>query len=98
MPCPTETDIADYACRTSSVEFAARMTAHVADCAACRQLVFALANAEADEPQRERIGRFVVEGVVGHGAMGSVYEARDPELQRPVAIKVLARQSPLDSD
>lgn len=36
-----------------------------------------------------RIDRFEVAGTVGQGAMGRVYAARDPKLQRQVAIKVV---------
>ena len=39
----------------------------------------------------ERIGRYVVEGPIGAGGMGAVVAARDPELGRSVAIKVLHR-------
>src|SRR5438105_15101066 len=35
-----------------------------------------------------RLGRFEVLGQVGSGAFGTVYRARDPELDRTVAIKV----------
>ena len=37
----------------------------------------------------ERIGRYVVEGVLGRGAMGVIYRAHDPEIDRPVAIKLI---------
>jgi eukaryotic-like serine/threonine-protein kinase len=35
------------------------------------------------------IGRFRVDGVLGRGGAGTVVRAHDPQLQRPVAIKVL---------
>ena len=37
----------------------------------------------------DRLGRFEILGAVGAGGMGEVYRARDPQLQRDVAIKVL---------
>src|SRR5262245_40102102 len=36
----------------------------------------------------QHLGRFEVLGVVGQGAFGTVYKARDPQLQRVVALKV----------
>jgi serine/threonine protein kinase len=41
------------------------------------------------------IGRYVVDKVLGRGAMGIVYKAHDPEIDRPVAIK-LVRMDLLD--
>ncbi len=36
-----------------------------------------------------RVGRYVVEELVGRGAMGAVYSAHDPDLDRKVAVKLL---------
>lgn len=36
----------------------------------------------------ERIGRFEIVALLGEGAFGRVYKARDPQLDREVAIKV----------
>src|SRR3954468_12215228 len=52
--------------------------------------VAAGANAPGDELARGSvIGRYVVLGLVGRGAMGDVYAAYDPELDRKVAVKLL---------
>jgi serine/threonine protein kinase len=40
----------------------------------------------------DRLGRFEVLSAVGSGGMGEVYRARDPQLRRDVAIKVLAQE------
>ncbi len=45
----------------------------------------------ADVP--ERVGRYAVLGLLGAGGMGSVLRGWDPELDRPVAIKVIQTSS-----
>jgi tRNA A-37 threonylcarbamoyl transferase component Bud32/tetratricopeptide (TPR) repeat protein len=53
---------------------------------------FDLASTPGAEPALARgtaLGRFVVLGLVGRGAMGEVYAAYDPELDRKIAIKLL---------
>jgi eukaryotic-like serine/threonine-protein kinase len=44
---------------------------------------------ETQEPLK--VGRFVVERKIGAGGLGTVYAARDPDLDRVVALKVLRR-------
>ncbi len=41
----------------------------------------------------QRIGRYVVTGELGRGAMGIVYEAIDPLIGRKVAVKVIRLQA-----
>src|SRR5215471_16524479 len=41
-----------------------------------------------NRPAGRRLGRFELLGVLGQGAFGTVYKARDPELDRFVALKV----------
>jgi tRNA A-37 threonylcarbamoyl transferase component Bud32/tetratricopeptide (TPR) repeat protein len=44
------------------------------------------------------LGRFVVLGLVGRGAMGEVYGAYDPELDRKIAIKLLRAHADSSGD
>lgn len=50
------------------------------------------------EPQYQRIGRYEVEGLIGEGSMAWVYRARDPEIGRTVAIKVLKDKGGFDRE
>src|SRR5262245_9833828 len=45
-----------------------------------------------------KIGRYVIEAEIGRGAMGIVYLARDPRLQRQVAVKTFSLPEGLDDE
>ncbi|HEY6038517.1 MAG TPA: serine/threonine-protein kinase, partial [Kofleriaceae bacterium] len=69
--------------------------AHLDECAACYELVAAIGSPRgAGEAARlapgMKVGRYVVERIAGAGAMGVVYAARDPSLERTVALKCIA--------
>ena len=40
-------------------------------------------------PEQKKIGRYIVESLLGEGAMGSVFKATDPFIKRTVAIKIV---------
>ncbi len=95
--CPSETDLEAFSRGALAGPEAARVRAHLDGCDACRQVVSALSpepssNSLTTAAVGERIGRYVVEGRLGSGAMGLVLKARDPQLNRPVALKVLLPQ------
>ncbi|MGB6456337.1 MAG: serine/threonine-protein kinase [Streptosporangiaceae bacterium] len=45
-----------------------------------------------------RIGKYVLEQQIGHGGMAVVFRARDGELGRPVALKIMARSVASDEE
>jgi serine/threonine-protein kinase len=50
------------------------------------------------ETELSKIGRYEIDRVVGEGAMAKVYRARDPEIDRIVAIKVLKDELCVDEE
>lgn len=46
----------------------------------------------------QKLGRYEIVARIGAGAMGEVYRARDPKLQRDVAVKVLPARFGADAD
>ncbi|WP_298831839.1 protein kinase [uncultured Piscinibacter sp.] len=45
--------------------------------------------ADSAAPLPQRLGKYLVSRVLGEGAMGVVYQALDPDIHRPVAIKAI---------
>jgi len=46
----------------------------------------------------DRLGRYQIREIIGEGAMACVYKAFDPEINRPLAIKLLKGQLRLDGE
>ncbi len=46
----------------------------------------------------QRLGRYVIERRIGRGAMGAVYLAKDPRINRPVALKVIPIEKEFEDD
>jgi eukaryotic-like serine/threonine-protein kinase len=66
----------------------ARAEAHLQDCADCRA-VLAAATEPGEARAPARIARYEIAALLGAGAAGVVYRAFDPQLRRPVALKLL---------
>ncbi|MFN0247466.1 MAG: serine/threonine-protein kinase [Kofleriaceae bacterium] len=65
---------------------------HLDACASCRDVVTQVARSLSTPPALERgasVGRYVIGDLVGEGAMGRVYSAWEPDLDRRVALKLL---------
>jgi tRNA A-37 threonylcarbamoyl transferase component Bud32/tetratricopeptide (TPR) repeat protein len=101
MACLDETTLTAYVEGELDEAARAQALAHVDSCASCRRLVAALAVAHSGPPPpvedralpAAQVGRYRLLGILGAGAMGRVYAAYDPELDRKVAIKLLHRKT-----
>jgi len=88
--CPDENALLDFSAGDRTPE----LEAHLASCERCR---FAVSQLITTGPSIRAsvlasgalVGRYVIVGLVGEGAMGRVYAAFDPVLDRKVALKLL---------
>jgi tetratricopeptide (TPR) repeat protein len=101
--CPDETSLSDFLVGALAEHRKAQVLAHVDGCPACQRALAAAggesapsastgplpAGMEAVPVRGSTISRYVVSERIGHGSMGVVYAAYDPELDRQVALKLL---------
>ncbi len=94
-PCPDDETLLAFAEGVASQADHAETERHLDECAACRMIVAAVAGSsgepttESPLPSGMYVGRYRLEHREGSGTMGVVYQAWDPKLARPVAVKVL---------
>ena len=94
--CLDEDQIVAFVDRALRAELAEAVEAHIDVCAACRKLVGLVAQSGSDVAGAPtlgvaaRIDHFEIEGMLGKGGMGEIYAARDTQLSRKVAIKLIS--------
>ncbi len=84
MSCPSADHFAELASGTATPELRAELADHAATCESCHAVLLDMCAVEATQ-----IGRYRIERRLGAGAMGVVYAAYDPDLDRSIAIKLL---------
>jgi len=90
MPCPPDTALAQFVDGTLADDASAEIEDHIDHCASCRQTVSATARRGNVLQVGTKIGRYELLAPLGAGAMGVVYSAFDPDLDRKIAVKLLA--------
>ncbi len=98
MACPDDDALARLIDGEVADDERAALLEHVDGCEACFAVVAGAHAAPAPRGHAagDRLGRYEIVGVLGAGAMGVVYEARDTELERAVALKVVRPDRAVD--
>ena len=90
MSCLDDDALAAYAAHRLGEAERKRAEDHLSSCELCLTLACAAARSDDGVPPGPRcIGRYEIRELLGEGAMGSVYVAHDPQLDRRVAVKLV---------
>jgi serine/threonine protein kinase/DNA-binding CsgD family transcriptional regulator len=99
--CPPETVLAAFVAGALAHDEVSPVEEHLSSCDDCRRILAVVertsdtrapadpASSDPTLPSGSTAGRYVLQSLLGVGGMGQVFEARDPELARKVAIKIL---------